>query len=97
LALALAECGAQLAVLYRNAEKGDAFLKRLGKHAASAMLFRADVLDTEGLKKTAAEVLQHFGKIDGLLNAAGGNRPKASTGAELNRLRTECGFTDLTS
>jgi len=83
LALAFAQCGAQLAVLYRNAERGDALLKRLGKHAASAVLFRADVLDAQGLKKTAAEVLQRFGKIDGLLNAAGGNRPKASTGADL--------------
>lgn len=83
LALALAQCGAQLAVLYRKAESGDAFLKRLGKHAANATLYRADVLDAEGLKKAAAEVLRRFPKIDGLLNAAGGNRPKASTGADL--------------
>jgi len=83
LALALAQCGAQLALLHRNAQNGEAFLKRLGKHAENATLFRGDVLDAEGLKRTAGEVLQRFGKIDGLLNAAGGNRPKATTGADL--------------
>lgn len=83
LALALAQCGARLAVLHRSAQTGEAFLGRLGKYADNAALFRGDVLDGEGLKKTAAEVLQRFGKIDGLLNAAGGNRPKATTGAEL--------------
>lgn len=83
LALALAQCGARLAVLHRSAQSGEAFLGRLGKYADNAALFRGDVLDGEGLKKTAAEVLQRFGKIDGLLNAAGGNRPKATTGAEL--------------
>lgn len=83
LALALAQCGARLAVLHRSAQSGEAFLGRLGKYADNAALFRGDVLDGEGLRKTATEVLQRFGKIDGLLNAAGGNRPKATTGAEL--------------
>ena len=70
--------------LHRTAETGRAFLERLGKHAENAALFRRDVLDAEGLKNVAAEVLQRFGKIDGLINAAGGNRSKATTAADLN-------------
>jgi NAD(P)-dependent dehydrogenase (short-subunit alcohol dehydrogenase family) len=83
IAYALAQCGARLALLHRNPDTGQAFLKRLGKCAENAALIRGDVLDAEELKNAAAEVLQRFGKIDGLVNAAGGNRPKATTGPDL--------------
>jgi len=79
----LAGCGAQLAVLHLNPERGPALLKRLGKHAANVALFSADVLSMESVRQAAKEVLARFGKVNCLVNAAGGNKPEATTGQEL--------------
>jgi len=83
IACALAQCGARLAVVHRNPQSGRALLDRLGKHAENALLFRGDVLDQEAMQRAAAEVLQRFERIDGLINAAGGSRAKATTGPDL--------------
>lgn len=83
IALALAGCGAQLAILDLNLDPGQALLERMGARAADAALFHVDVLSVESLRKAAAEVLARFGKVDCLINAAGGNRPQATTGPDL--------------
>ena len=41
-----------------------------------------DVLKPESLQAAAAIVLDRFGAIDGLVNAAGGNQPAATTGPD---------------
>lgn len=82
IACALAACGAQLAILHRNPERGRALVKRLGVHAARAALFRADVLNAKELGRAAKAVRARFGRIHGLVNAAGGNVPEATTRAE---------------
>ena len=83
IACALAGCGAQLAILDLNLEPGEALRKRLGPRAAQAELFSCDVLSNESLRSTAAAVISRFGKIDCLINAAGGNKPQATTGPDL--------------
>ncbi len=88
IACALASCGAQLAIVSRKAERGRELMERLGEHASRTMLVRADVLKAEELQRAAREVLSRFGAIDGLVNAAGGNVPEATT-------RPEAKFFDL--
>lgn len=83
IACALACCGAQLGILHLNAKRGSALLERLGSHAKNAALFCTDVSKVEGLRETAGNILKRFGKIDGLINAAGGNQLQATTGPEL--------------
>ena len=83
IACALAGCGAELAILYRNVERGEALLQRMGGHAANAALFSTDVLKIESLREAAAAILARFGKVDCLINAAGGNKPQATTSPEL--------------
>jgi len=83
IACALANCGAQVAILHLNAEKGRALLKRMDGCASNAAVFPADVLKIESLHKAAAGVLARFGKVDCLINAAGGNKPQATTGPDL--------------
>ena len=83
IACALAGCGAQLAILDLNLEPGKALLERLGPRAKQAELFACNVLQTESLTSVAAEVMKRFGKIDCLINAAGGNKPTATTGPEM--------------
>ncbi len=79
----LANCGAQLAILDLRLEPGQALLERLGRHAENAALFQVDVLKMDSVRKAASEVLNRFGRVDCLVNAAGGNQPQATTGPDL--------------
>jgi NAD(P)-dependent dehydrogenase (short-subunit alcohol dehydrogenase family) len=83
IACALAACGAQLAILDMRLEPGEALLERMGRNAQNTGLFAVDVLKIDSLRKTAVEVLARFGKVDCLINAAGGNQPQATTSADL--------------
>lgn len=83
IACALAGCGAQLAILDLRLEPGKPLLERMGSRAGSAALLAGDVLSLESLRKTAGEVVARFGKVDCLINAAGGNKPQATTGPEM--------------
>jgi len=79
LARGLAGCHANVAVLDRDvglAGKTHATLGGTkGKHKAVFI----DVLDRASIEKAASEVVSEYGKIDGLINGAGGNNPKATT------------------
>jgi len=79
IACALAGCGAQLAILDVNLEPGKALLERVGARAAQLELFAGNVLSRESLSQISADILARFGKVDCLINAAGGNRPQATT------------------
>lgn len=83
IACALANCGAQLAILDLRLEPGRVLLERMGRHAENAALFHADVLKIENVRKAAGEVLARFGRVDCLINAAGGNQPQATTSPDL--------------
>ena len=78
----LAGCGANVAILDRNLEPAQALLERMGPCAAQATVVGGDVLDVENLRQAAAVIVEKFGKVDGLVNAAGGNRPQATTGPD---------------
>jgi NAD(P)-dependent dehydrogenase (short-subunit alcohol dehydrogenase family) len=83
IVFALANCGAQVAIIDLRLDPAKGLLERLGKHAEKVALFETDVLKTDSVQETAGEILARFGKVDCLVNAAGGNRPQATTGAEL--------------
>jgi NAD(P)-dependent dehydrogenase (short-subunit alcohol dehydrogenase family) len=83
IACALADCGAQLAIIHLNPNRGADLLKRLGGRSENVALFHADVLQIASLHQAAADILNRFGKIDGLINAAGGNQPRATTSPDL--------------
>jgi NAD(P)-dependent dehydrogenase (short-subunit alcohol dehydrogenase family) len=78
MARALVGCGANVAILARNREKGQAVLpSMLGP--GKAIIIEGNVLDRESLNLAAEATLSAFGKIDGLINGAGGNNPGAMT------------------
>jgi len=83
IACALAGCGANVAILDMKLDSGPALLERAGKKAANIALFSVDVLNVDSIRQAAAAVLARFGAIDCLVNGAGGNRPQATTGADL--------------
>lgn len=48
----------------------------------SLLAVHCDVLDEHSCKSARDTVIKEFGKLDGLINAAGGASPEASTGSE---------------
>ena len=76
----LAARGARVAYLGRRQEKVDAALARCRKATPDARVMGcvADVLDRPALEAARDRVLGEWGRIDGLLNGAGGNMPGAT-------------------
>ena len=83
IAGALAGCGAQVAILDVNPAAGKAAVERMGEHGEQVSVFQCDVLDRDSVALTAQEVVAHLGKLDCLVNGAGGNKPQATTSNEL--------------
>ncbi|MDX2162629.1 MAG: SDR family oxidoreductase [bacterium] len=79
---ALADAGAQVAVLATTREKIDAVVGQIQARRGTAMGVTADVTDRTALQTAADVVMNTFGRVDVLVNAAGGNRPDATTGAK---------------
>jgi NAD(P)-dependent dehydrogenase (short-subunit alcohol dehydrogenase family) len=82
LARSLAGCNANVVILDRDVGLADKTLATLsatqGRHRATFI----DVLDKTAIEKAVATVLAEYGTIDGLINGAGGNSPKATTKPE---------------
>jgi NAD(P)-dependent dehydrogenase (short-subunit alcohol dehydrogenase family) len=83
LACALAGCGANVVILARRPEPAQQVLQRMGARASQALAISADVADRESLANAAETVREKFGGLDCLVNAAGGNKPQATTGGDL--------------
>jgi NAD(P)-dependent dehydrogenase (short-subunit alcohol dehydrogenase family) len=83
MAKALVGCGANVAILARSREKGEAMLNRISG-PGRAMVVVGDALKQETLRDAARAALDEFGRIDGLINGAGGNNPQATTRQDLS-------------
>lgn len=82
MACALVGCGANVAVLDRNPNLPEAFKQPMDAGPGKYMVVYADVLARDSLEEAAAAVQERFGPVDMLINAAGGNHPKATTGPD---------------
>jgi len=82
LAEGLAEAGAKVAVLGRNAERGAACVQRIEAKGGTAAFFPADAADKASLAQAHKEVAARLGAVRILVNAAGGNDPKVTVTAE---------------
>ncbi|RYY59573.1 MAG: SDR family oxidoreductase [Chitinophagaceae bacterium] len=71
----LAEAGADVGILGRNTVVAVQRAEAINRAGGSAVALTADVLNEEDLRKAADIMIDRFGKIDGLVNAAGGNTP----------------------
>ena len=77
IARGLAAAGARVGLLARRRDRLDALAQSLGE---SAIVLEADVLDTAQLEQARSKVLDRWGRVDALVNAAGGNVPAATVG-----------------
>ncbi|MDY7079770.1 MAG: SDR family oxidoreductase [Chloroflexota bacterium] len=84
MACALVGCGANVAILDRDPALADRLIDRLGCGPGCSAVVYGDVLKPEVLVEAEATIRAEFGPVDTLINAAGGNNPRATTGAELS-------------
>ena len=82
LAEGLAAAGAKVAVLGRNAERGEARAEAIRKAGGLAQYFSADAIDRASLAAAHQSVTRALGAPTVLVNAAGGNDPKVTVTAE---------------
>jgi NAD(P)-dependent dehydrogenase (short-subunit alcohol dehydrogenase family) len=82
LSLALAACGAKVALLDLDEAKAGEWVKGIEKDGGVAKAYHCNVLDKASLKDCHKEILKDFGPADLLINGAGGNNPKATTDNE---------------
>jgi len=75
---ALLGCGANVALLARNKEKADSVLSGM-PGPGRAIIVPGDVLQRDTLQQAAKAVTAEFGRIDAVINGAGGNQPGATT------------------
>jgi NAD(P)-dependent dehydrogenase (short-subunit alcohol dehydrogenase family) len=73
---ALAEAGTKVTVLGHRIEPAKTLATELG---TGAIGLACDVLDKQSIQAAAQKVLETFGRVDILINGAGGNQPQAIT------------------
>jgi NAD(P)-dependent dehydrogenase (short-subunit alcohol dehydrogenase family) len=83
LALGLAEAGVKVAILYRNKENAEKVASDVReKTKGDVLCVFGNVLDKNILIEAKKEINEKLGKIDILINGAGGNAPTATTQLE---------------
>ncbi|MDQ3388125.1 MAG: SDR family oxidoreductase [Gemmatimonadota bacterium] len=75
----LAAAGVRVAILGRRYGPAEQKATEIRERGGEAMALVADALDEAGLRKALAELLNAWGQVDILLNAAGGNVARART------------------
>jgi NAD(P)-dependent dehydrogenase (short-subunit alcohol dehydrogenase family) len=78
MARGLALAGARVVVLGRNEVRAAAVVSDITANGGESMAVLADVSDRSQLEIARDTVLKHWGQIDILINAAGGNIPAAT-------------------
>ena len=76
----LAAHGAKVAVLARNIEKGNRLVEQVKADGGEAIFLQTDVTDEAVLKQNAETIVKEYGRVDVLINGAGGNMPGATIG-----------------
>ena len=85
----LAEQGASVVVLDRDAQAGGELLDAIRQQGGDGLFLTTDVLDREVLERNRADILAKFGRIDVLPNAAGGNMGGATIAPDKSFLDLE--------
>ncbi len=74
----LALNGAKVIILGRKEEVGREIVEDIAKAGGSCEFMKTDVMDQAAVEKNCEDILAKYGRIDTLLNAAGGNMKGAT-------------------
>lgn len=78
----LGERGVRIGLLDYKAERAETRVAELRASGIDALPLVADVLSRTELEAAANQLRDHYGRLDILINAAGGNRPGATIGPD---------------
>lgn len=84
MARALGQRGASVAVLDLNLHAAEEVAKDISGGGGQAIAVQTDVLDKESLSTSVQRIIETFGKVDILINGAGGAKKEATTGETLS-------------
>jgi NAD(P)-dependent dehydrogenase (short-subunit alcohol dehydrogenase family) len=73
---AIIDAGGKVAILNTNPEKGEKAVAAITAKGGDAIAIAGSVLDEVKMATARDIILEKYGKIDGLVNAAGGNVPE---------------------
>jgi NAD(P)-dependent dehydrogenase (short-subunit alcohol dehydrogenase family) len=82
MARVLASEGARIAILDFNEEMAQKLAAEIKNDGGTALAVKVNVLEKASLEAAHDTVLKEFGRVDILINGAGGNNPKATTSKE---------------
>ena len=80
----LAKAGAKVAILGRSQEAAAALAAEIEADGGEALAVPCDVLDRGAVQAACEQVSETFGKVDILVNGAGGNQPGATVSPDLS-------------
>ena len=78
IAQSLSQSGVKIAILDLTQESAQRTVDTIKKEGGTAIGFAANVLSEESIGAISKEILKQWGRVDILLNAAGGNMPGAT-------------------
>lgn len=84
MAREMAQAGMKVALLDLFADKAQGIAEEITAAGGAAIAVKANVLDKDSLTAARDQVVERFGRVDVLVNGAGGNKKEASTGPDMN-------------
>ncbi len=84
MATALAQAGAKIAVLDIAEAAAEKVAEKIKSDHGKAIAIKCNVLDKASLESAKKKINSEFGKIDVLINGAGGNKKEATTSPDLS-------------
>lgn len=79
---ALASAGTRVAILDVDMPPAERLAAEICSAGADSLAVACDVLEKASVEAAAAAIVAQFGRVDILVNGAGGNRPTATTSSE---------------
>jgi NAD(P)-dependent dehydrogenase (short-subunit alcohol dehydrogenase family) len=83
MAAGLAAAGASIVVLGRTLAPLQKVVDRIKANGGKAIAVTCDVLDKARVESARDQIISQFGRIDVLINGAGGNKKEATTGPDM--------------
>jgi NAD(P)-dependent dehydrogenase (short-subunit alcohol dehydrogenase family) len=82
LAQGLARQGMRISVLGRNVDRGQQVVQQIREDGGDAHFVPVDVTMPDQCRRAAEQVMEQWGAVDALINAAGGNHPNATVSTD---------------
>ncbi len=78
------EAGAKVAILDLRLESAQSIADEINRKGGTAIGLECNVLEKESIEKAAEAVVKEWGRVDILINGAGGNKPQATTNKDMS-------------